>query len=298
MNNDKTAPIALFTYNRPQHTKLTVNALANNFLAPESKLIIFSDGPKNPDDEQNVRETREYLKTVTGFRSVEIVEQKHNLGLAKSIIEGVTKIVDRYGKIIVVEDDVVTSPYFLQYTNRSLEMYEQDEKAVCIHGYVPPVKTKLPDTFFLRGADCWGWATWKRGWKLFNPDAEQLLDKINAAGLAKHFNFDNTFRYTRMLKQQAEGKIDSWAIRWHASVFVEGGLTLYPKQSLVVNIGFDGSGTHCTPQQAERTKLSQKPVEQQKIEVAENKQAYRIFVKYYRYRNAVNKLKTFLRKNR
>jgi hypothetical protein len=297
MNN--LAPIALFTYNRPEHTRQTVEALAGNILASVSRLTVFSDGPKTAADAENVIKTRQYLKTIKGFMSVEIIERDANLGLAGSIIDGVTQIVNRSGKIIVVEDDIVTSPYFLEYMNRSLEMYRSDNRAVCIHGYVPPVGRKLPDTFFLRGADCWGWATWKRGWELFNPNAGELLAQIEAGGLARRFNFDNTYRYTRMLRRQSEGVIDSWAIRWHASAFIADRLTLYPGRSLVFNAGFDGSGVHCRPRHAEPpASLSDSHIEFEKISLTENEQAYRAFVKHYRYRNAVNKLKQVLWINR
>jgi hypothetical protein len=242
------APIALFVYNRKQHTEKTVEALRKNTLASQSDLFIFSDGKKGDDSSNRVTEVREYLKTISGFKSVTIKESETNKGLAKSIIAGVTEIVNHFGKIIVVEDDLVTSPYFLSYMNQGLDMYENENNVASIHGYVYPIKQeyveKLPETFFIRGADCWGWATWKRAWNIFEPEGQKLLDEIKKQKLEEEFNFNNTFDYTGMLKAQTEGKNNSWAIRWYASAFLANKLTLYPKESLVTNIGFDGSGTH------------------------------------------------------
>lgn len=240
------APIALFVYKRPEHTRRTVEALRQNELAAESELIVFSDGPRNENDNAAVAEVRAYLHTVAGFKSVAIREQSRNLGLANSIIAGVTEVVNQYGRIIVLEDDLLTSPYFLRYMNDALDLYESEEKVISIHGYVYPVKKPLPETFFLPGADCWGWATWKRGWDLFESDSDKLLAKIIENRLKSVFNVRNSFPFMKMLKNQRDGKIDSWAIRWRASAIVAGKLTLYPGKSLVKNIGFDASGTHCS----------------------------------------------------
>jgi hypothetical protein len=184
------------------------------------------------------------LKSIRGFKSVVVIEREKNIGLANSIIAGVTETVNKYGKIIVVEDDLVTSPYFLSYMNQGLDMYENDDKVASIHGYVYPIKETLPETFFIKGADCWGWATWKRAWDIFEPDGKKLLQKIREQKLEKEFNFNNTYDYTSMLEGQISGRNNSWAVRWYASAFLLNMLTLYPGRSLVQNIGFDGSGTH------------------------------------------------------
>lgn len=238
------APVALFVYNRPEHTRRTVEALQKNILASDSELFVFCDGSKNDKAKENVQKVREYIKTVDGFKTVTIIERESNFGLAESIINGVAEIVNKYGKIIVLEDDLVTSPYFLQYMNDALDMYEKDEKVICIHGYVYPVKEKMPETFFLRGADCWGWATWKRGWNLFESDGRKLLGELKEKKLNNEFDFDGSYPYVKMLKDQIVGKNNSWAIRWYASAFLANKLTLYPGESLVNNIGLDGSGTH------------------------------------------------------
>ncbi|HOV15545.1 MAG TPA: glycosyltransferase [Spirochaetota bacterium] len=203
------APIALFTYNRLDHTRLTIEYLLKNEYASDSDLIIYSDGPKNEQAVEKVNVVRNYLKTITGFKSITIVERDANFGLAKSIITGVTEIVNRFGKIIVMEDDLVTSPYFLKYMNESLDYYEKEDKVISIHGYVYPVRAKLPETFFLVEADCWGWATWKRGWGLFESNGRKLLNTLKEKKLFKKFNYNNTYNYIKMLKDQIAGKNNS-----------------------------------------------------------------------------------------
>ena len=239
------APITLFVYNRPAHTRQTVEALLKNELAGESDLIIFSDAPKKPEAAEAVREVREYIRTITEFRTVRIVERDRNWGLANSIIDGVTSVVNERGRIIVLEDDLVTSPYFLRFMNDALDLYERKESVISIHGYIYPVAEKLPETFFLRGADCWGWATWKRGWELFEPNGRKLLASLKSQRLEREFNFGGSYDYLEMLGSQVKGGNDSWAIRWYASAFLKTKLTLYPGRSLVLNIGNDNSGTHC-----------------------------------------------------
>jgi hypothetical protein len=242
---NKYAPIVLFVYNRPDHTQQTLDALAANFLASESELFIYSDAPKNQGAAESVQAVRSLINNISGFKSVTIIERDKNWGLANSIIDGVTNIVNKYEKIIVLEDDMITSPYFLTYMNDALNLYENNDRVVSIHGYIYPVRKKLPDYFFLRGADCWGWATWKHSWNIFNPDAQFLLDEIKRQKLEKSFNFNNSYDYIGMLKAQIDGKVSSWAIRWYASAFLADKYTLYPGISFVKNIGIDGSGTHC-----------------------------------------------------
>lgn len=238
------APIVLFTYNRLWHTKQTVEALQKNALASESELFIYSDGAKNDESSLHVKSVREYLQTIDGFKKVTVIEREKNWGLANSIIDGATKIVNEYGKIIVLEDDLVTSPCFLRFMNEALEMYENEESVASIHGYIYPIEG-LPETFFIRGADCWGWATWKDKWSLFEPNGQKLLDELRKRKLENEADFNNSYAYTRMLKKQIKGKNNSWAVRWYFSMFLKDMLTLYPGQSYVQNIGFDSNGTHC-----------------------------------------------------
>lgn len=276
------APIALFVYNRPAHAKQTVEALQKNYLADESDLIIFSDGTKSLDDNERIQEVRKYINTVEGFRSVRIIERGHNCGLANSIISGVTETVNKSGRVIVLEDDMVTSPYFLRFINEALEFYKDEEKVISIHGYIYPVKAKLPDTFFLRGADCWGWATWKRGWDLFESDGQKLLDEIKEKNLEERFNINGAYPYTRMLENQVNGYNDSWAIRWYASAFLKEKLTLYPGRSLIYNIGLDKSGTHCNATYFYDSGITLESISVVPIPIVENALALKEIEKYFR----------------
>ena len=276
------APIALFTYNRPDHTRRTIEALVQNDSAPESELFIFSDAPRNEAARAAVMEVREYIHSVQGFRSVVIYERPTNLGLAHSIISGVTELVNRYGSVIVLEDDLITSPFFLRYMNDSLDLYRDEEQVISIHGYVYPVREKLPETFFLRGSDCWGWGTWKRGWDLFEEDGSKLLHEIKSRHLTKDFDFGNSYHYTRMLEQQIQGKNDSWAVRWYASSYVHNKLTLYPGRSLLQNSGHDASGSNCPSTTHFVVSLSTSPIIPGDAIIEHNMQAYKAFSEYFR----------------
>ncbi len=240
----KFAPVALFVYKRLEHLQKVVFSLQKNELSSNSDLIIFSDGSKNNEDASRVLAVREYLKSISGFKSIGIIERESNIGLANSIIQGVSEVLNSYDRVIVMEDDLVVSPFFLNFMNDSLTLYENEEKVGSIHGYVYPIKQLLPETFFIKGADCWGWGTWKRAWQHFESDGEKLLKGIKERKAEKEFDLDNSYPYLRMLKDQIKGKNDSWAIRWHASLFLKEILTLYPGKSFVQNIGLDDSGTH------------------------------------------------------
>jgi Glycosyl transferase family 2 len=276
------SPIALFTYNRPDHTKKTVEALQQNKLSAESDLFIFSDGPKETNSAEQVLEVRKYLKTIQHFKSVSIIERNSNIGLSENIIQGVQQIVSAQGRVIVLEDDLLTSPYYLDFMNEGLNLYEEDEKVVSIHGYVHPVRVNLTETFFLRGADCWGWATWKRGWDLFEPDGRLLLNKLEESKQTEEFDFNRTYPYTQMLKDQINGRTNSWAIRWYASAFLLDKYTLYPGKSLVSNIGDDGSGTNMGSNRRVFNPFHSGPVRIIRQEVNQNMQAFLAYAVYNR----------------
>lgn len=269
------SPVTLFVYNRLSHTRQTVEALAKNELAADSELFVYSDGPKSDDDRGKVESVREYLKTITGFKTVTVVERGVNLGCARSITSGISDIVDRFGQVIVVEDDIVTSPYFLRFMNETLELYRDEERVACIHGYLYPVAERLPETFFIRGADIWGWATWKRAWDIYEPDGRKLLNELTKRNLIHDFNFDGRCNITRMLEEQIAGKIDTWDIQWCASAFLGNKLTLYPGKSLVQNIGYDCSGTHCRTSDLFNVKLSEAPIPVKRIPIEDDLTARR-----------------------
>ncbi len=241
------APIALFVYNRPEHTRLTVEALGKNGLASESELFIFSDGPENEAAGEKVQKVREYIRTVRGFRKVTITEKENNRGVANSIIAGVSDLCARFGHVIVMEDDLVVSPHFLEYMNSALERYGSHDSVMQISGYMYPIDLHAEtDAVFMPFTTSWGWATWQRAWSRFDPLMQGYESLRRDQRLRRRFDLDNAFGCYRMLKAQKEGKIDSWAVRWYLSVFLPGGLILHPAKSLVKNIGFDDSGRHST----------------------------------------------------
>jgi len=277
------APIALFVYKRLQHTRRTVDALRANDLAAESDLHIFSDAPKTADASESVRAVRDYIRTITGFRQVRIVEQPRNLGLAQSIISGVTDVCNRAGRVIALEDDLVTSESFLSYMNQGLDLYAHDDRVASIHGYCYPItKVELPRTFFLRGADCWGWGTWQRSWQHFEPDGRKLLVQLRGRGLEHQFDLDGAMPFTRMLQEQISGKNDSWAIRWHAACFLQDRVTLYPGRSLVDNIGNDASGTHGCATDVYSNQLARGAQIWERVPIVESQQARAAFADFLR----------------
>jgi hypothetical protein len=276
------APIILFTYNRLKHTRATVEALLHNKLASDSRLIIFSDAPSNELQDEKVREVRKFLKTIDGFEKIEIIERDKNYGLGENIIDGVTKVINQYGKAIILEDDLITSPYFLQFMNESLQVYEGNNKVISVHGYVFPIKRKLPETFFLKGADCLGWATWKRGWDIFESDGQALLNKLVERNLVKEFDYNNAYPYTQMLKDQISGTNSSWAVRWYASAFINDLYTLNPGRSLVYHAGGDGSGVNAGFDELLNVSLSKIPVKVIPAAIKRNDMVYNEYVKFHR----------------
>ncbi len=294
-NNNNLAPIVLFTYNRPWHTQQTVEALQKNNLATESDLFIFSDGAKNTEDQQKIDEVRQYLKTITGFKSVSIEESTINKGLANSIIYGVTKIVNQFGKVIVLEDDLVTSKYLLKYLNQYLEHYAEVDEVISIHGFTYPIGN-LPEVYFIKGADCLAWATWKRGWDLFESDGQKLLALLTEKNLVKEFEFNNSYPYMQMLRDQIAGKNSSWAIRWYASAFLANKLTLYPGKTLVKHIGFDNSGTNCGNNDPYKSEIIEQDFSVLEIPIIECSHARNEFIKFFNKLNKTSYRKKIARK--
>ena len=268
------APIALFVYNRPEHTRRTISYLKKNQLADESRLFIFSDGPKTDADKAKVDEVRQMVKEVTGFKSVKLIARKENLGLANSIITGVTKLVNEYDKVIVFEDDLLSSPYTLQYFNEALSHYASEDKVMHIGAYMYDLKEKdLPEAFFYRAASSWGWATWARAWKHFEPDIDKLTAQFSKPGILR-FSIEGTMNFWKQMREFKAGKNNSWAIRWYASIFLKDGLTLNPAHSLINNIGHDGTGVHSNIEKMYDVQIAKKPVERFPTEIKEDEKAY------------------------
>lgn len=244
------APIALFAYNRPAHTARAIASLKACPEAAASALFVFCDGPRKPEAAAAVAETRAVVRQATssGFGDVTIIEQPVNRGLANSIIAGVTDLCRRFGRVIVVEDDLILSPFFLRFMNEALDRYEDDDRVMQVAGYMFDAELNglEEDALFLPFVTSWGWATWDRAWRYFDPDMT-AYDKIaNSAPLRRAFDLNGNYPYFAMLTRQRMGQIDSWAIRWYLSTFIRNGLALYPRRSLVANAGMDGSGMHCS----------------------------------------------------
>jgi hypothetical protein len=268
------APIALFVYNRPEHTRRTIKFLQQNLLADESRLFIFSDAAKDSSQQVFVNEVRDIIKQVDGFKSVELIERKTNLGLAESIIDGVSMLVSEYGKVIVFEDDLISSAYTLQYFNDALFRYQNEEKVMHIGAYMYPLKAEnLPETFLYRAATSWGWATWDRAWKDFEPDINKIIDRFDRKKRLE-FSIDGTMNFWKQIIEFKSGRNNSWAIRWYASIFLKGGLTLNPSKSLINNIGHDGSGIHSGLNDIYHVIINPLPVTTFPDKIEENREAY------------------------
>lgn len=275
------APVVLFTYNRPNHLRLAIESLQRNHLATDTDIIIYSDAAKSRKQQADVKSVRDYICTINGFRSVTVIERDENWGLARSIIDGVSTVINRFGRVIVIEDDLVTSPHFLRYMNDGLDFYSNNQDVASIHGYVYPI-VGLPNTFFLRGADCWGWATWKDRWQLFEADGSTLLQQLIEKNLLNRFDFNGAYSFSEMLKKQIAGQNNSWAIRWHASMFLLNKLTLYPGRTLVKNIGNDGSGIHNGNTELYAAEVNDTVIEFQHIPIEESEQAFMEFERFFR----------------
>lgn len=258
-------PICLFVYERPEHTQQTLKALLKNKRAEETQLIVFSDAPKHPENAANVQKTRDYVKDILSsnstFAHVDIIERKENRGLAKSIIEGVDTVIKVAGQAIVVEDDLITSEYFLSYHLDALDYYKNRPEVFVINGYAPPNQTQpipndyLLDAYFSPRNMSWGWSTWQDRWEKLDFAVQDYEEFKASLSLQLAFNRlgDDV---SQMLYQQQEHGLSSWAIRACYSIFRNHGLTLSPRHSLVDNIGLDGTGQNCTEAEYFRADLS------------------------------------------
>ena len=244
------SPIVLFVYNRPSHTRATLESLSQNFLADKSTLFIFCDGPKediSADEQSKIDQVRTIAKERNWCQSVKVIERKSNLGLADSIVKGVTQVLKDFDRVIVLEDDLVLSKSFLRYMNDALTIYEDSSKVMHISGYSQQITLpKTPSTYFLYVPDCWGWATWRRAWEHFIDDAELLYHKIREnESEVDLFNYYGNYDHLQTLKENANRTRKTWAVKWYASTFLHKGLALHPYKSLVRNIGHDNSGENC-----------------------------------------------------
>lgn len=241
------APIVIFSYDRPDHLSKVLTALAKNDLADQSVLYIYCDGAKetasNEQRERIVR-NREVAHAATGFKELHVIERPKNIGLKDNIVGAVTEIVNRYGRIITLEDDIITSVGFLKYMNDALECYKDEERVMHISSYMWPHRWPLPETFFYEvpypGG---GWATWKRAWSHYSDDAHELYNYWKDDWM--HFDKFGDNYLSRQLIANYHGTMRTWFIKWHAVMLRMNALTLYPRQSLTNNIGFDNLATNC-----------------------------------------------------
>lgn len=279
------APILIFTYNRPQHTRRMLQALESADLAKDSDVYIYSDGAKNANSIEAVNKVRAIIAEPWQFNNIKIIERERNLGLAQNVISGVTEVIAKYGKVIVLEDDLQISKVGLRYFNDALDVYEKDEKVMEISGYMYPVKDaeKLPETFFFRVANSWGWATWERAWKKYNPNIDELIADFDKEKI-KRFSIDHTENFWKQVKEYKAGKINSWAIRWYLTLFNNNGLALYPRQSMIQNMGTDGSGTHSDADTMYHVELATQAATYFPQEIEENKDAYEAIKYFYKNR--------------
>ncbi|MBE5317562.1 glycosyltransferase [Pedobacter sp. MR2016-19] len=291
------APIALFVYNRPQHTERTLQFLQQNELAAQSHLYIFSDGAKTDLDREKVTAVRKIIKKADGFKSVKIIESKVNAGLANAVISGVTQLIAEYDQVIVFEDDLITSPHTLSYFNNALNHYREEEKVMHIGAYMYPLKSdNLSPSFFYRAATSWGWATWGRAWKNFEPDINILIKQFDKKKRTA-FSIDNKMNFWKQMQEFKKGKNNSWAIRWYASIFLKGGITLNPSQSLVNNIGHDGTGVHSGINDIYNVIINPKPIVEFPTVIAEDPIAYKAIKSFLikRKGNMVTRVRRFVK---
>jgi len=244
-----TTPIAVFTYNRAEHTTRLLKSLANCDRLDECALHIYCDAPKREEHAADVEASRRVVRELAPALGATVIERDTNFGLARSIVDGVTDLCNRYGRVIVLEDDLVLSPRFIDYMLQALDRYADDKNVYQVSGYMFPIKQPEGlDAFFLPLITTWGWATWRRAWQIFDWDASEAPELLKDPSLRRRFDLGNSYPYALMLENQLKGLTQSWGILFWWQVFKANGLALHPRQSLVWNGGFDSSGTNCGDQ--------------------------------------------------
>lgn len=276
------APIAIFVYKRAAHLRLLLRSLMRNELAARSPISIYCDGPRDEREAAAVREARAAVRELAPAHA-RIVERERNLGLAQSVITGVSEVLATHGRVIMFEDDLELSPVTLDYFNAALERYRDEERVMHLASFMYPVSAELPASFFYREATCsGGWATWSRAWRHFERDGSRIRAAVLERGARRQFNAEGSFDFFGMLEAQIAGRVDSWAIRWYGSLWLQGGLALHPGRSLVRNTGFDGSGENSGTLLGWEVEPSGEPVTEFPAQVAEDAVALKALIAYRR----------------
>lgn len=299
MKEKNLAPLIIFTYNRLDTLEHVITNLKNNLLAINTEIFIFSDYAKNENSKKEVLELRKYLHKISGFKSVNIIERKENYGLAKNIIEGVSEIINKYGKVIVLEDDLITSKNFLCYMNQALDFYEDDKRIFAISGYtgnLPSLKNLKDEGYLSYRPSSWGWATWKEEWDNNDWEVKDFDKFIKNKDCIKKFN-QGGIDMTRMLKSCMEGKNHSWAIRWSYTMYKLDKYCFYPKISKIQNIGFGEDATNCKGVDIYQTSLDNSKNCNFKFDkdIQLNKQLAKEFAYVFSYTNkAIKRIKNYI----
>lgn len=291
------SPVLVLAYNRPLHLHNCLESLRRNLGFEKHEIFIAIDGIKNESERTISRQVENVAeKFAIVNENTRVVKNPRNLGLGASVLYNIDKILDKNLGIIVLEDDLVLSSHFLNFCEYGLASYLEDKSVMAISGFSLPIGT-LEEAYFLRGADCWGWATWKDRWDKFERDGSLLLRELKKRKLQRVFDLNYSYQYTSMLERQVAGKSSSWAIRWHASTFLQGGLSLFPKVSLVENRGNDGSGTNMGITEIYSTSLVNESPVFEKIGITESGQAREKLIDFYKKKfpqNLKSRLKNFI----
>lgn len=297
----ETSPIVLFCFNRPHHLKKTIEALQLNTLASISPLYVYSDGPRHSKDEPKVAEVRQYLSTLTGFQKIHITERTYNWGLANSVIAGVTEIIEKYGKVIVMEDDLVCTTDYLEFMNQALQKYQDAYSIFSVSGYLFPID--IPESYhldfcILPRASSWGWGTWLNRWQKTDFNVPDFADFMQNETAKQGFMKGGEDLLVMLIKQRL-GLIDSWAVRWCYTHFKHQANCLYPIHSKIQSTGIDGHGTNVRYTNRFKTTLSEKqlsmpPVEELKLD-SHLLKSLQSFFKLTPQRRFINYFKVFRR---
>lgn len=240
------APIVLFAYNRPDLTAKTLTALKNNKYARYSDLFVFCDGSKNSEDLKKCLEVRKLFSTTHGFKTQTLSISKVNLGLGTSIVNGLNEVFKTHTKAIILEDDLITSPFFLEFMNLSLNFYHHNTRVMHISGYSDPISINFPPIYFSQVVSTWGWGTWRESWNKMILDPHYLLNRLRQSNSIKAFDLDSFGYFINQLTNNISGKLNTWGIKWQATIFLNNGLCLNPSKTLVKNQGFGKTATNTT----------------------------------------------------